>query len=237
MKWLICSELARSRKSAVLSVIFTFLAIGIFMLVALSFSYGNLGKLPIEAKESFFDMNNSVSVPLIAIISGFIIDAATDGSREANLCYRLFRRSTPISPLKYSAVNVIMMSIYIVIGLGLAFGLSAVVLAVSGLEFTVEHAAMIFFCIEVVLMMNVIMTIFQASSRVSKDKAGIMMITMFCIPMFLIFLITQGTAFEISQEDITGFFLKLFPFSPLIILGLLAACLLLTAAGIKRREK
>ena len=86
-------------------------------------------------------------------------------------------------------------------------------------------------------MMNVIMTIFQASSRVSKDKAGIMMITMFCIPMFLIFLITQGTAFEILQEDITGFFLKLFPFSPLIILGLLAACLLLTAAGIKRREK
>ena len=86
-------------------------------------------------------------------------------------------------------------------------------------------------------MMNVIMTIFQASLRVSKDKAGIMMITMFCVPMFLIFLITQGTAFEISQEDITAFFLMLFPFSPLIILGLLAACLFLTAAGIKRREK
>lgn len=182
-------------------------------------------------------MNNSVSVPLIAIISGFIVDAAIDGSREDNLCYRLFRRSTPISPLKYSAVNVIIISLYFIIGLGLAFGLSAVVLAVSGLEFTAEHAAAIFFCIEVVLMMNVIMTIFQASLHVSKDKAGIMMITMFCIPMFLIFLITEGTAFEISQEDITGFFLKLFPFSPLIILGLLAACLLLTAAGIKRREK
>lgn len=178
-------------------------------------------------------MNNSVSVPLIAIISGFIVDAAIDGSREDNLCYRLFRRSTPISPLKYSAVNVIIISLYFIIGLGLAFGLSAVVLAVSGLEFTAEHAAAIFFCIEVVLMMNVIMTIFQASLHVSKDKAGIMMITMFCIPMFLIFLITEGTAFEISQEDITGFFLKLFPFSPLIILGLLAACLLLTAAGIK----
>ena len=149
----------------------------------------------------------------------------------------MFRRSTPISPLKYSAVNVIIISLYFIIGLGLAFGLSAVVLAVSGLEFTAEHAAAIFFCIEVVLMMNVIMTIFQASLHVSKDKAGIMMITMFCIPMFLIFLITEGTAFEILQEDITGFFLKLFPFSPLIILGLLAACLLLTAAGIKRREK
>ena len=218
MKWIIYSELARSRKSAVLSVIFAVLAVGIFVLIALSFNYGNLGKLPIEAKESFFDMNNSVSVPLIAIISGFIIDAAIDGSREANLCYRLFRRSTPISPLKYSAVNVITISIYFIIGLGLAFGLSAVVLAVSGLAFTAEHAAAIFACIEVVLMMNVIMTIF-------------------CIPMFLIFLITQGTAFEILQEDITGFFLKLFPFSPLIILGLLAACLLLTAAGIKRREK
>lgn len=237
MKWLIYSELERSRKSAVLSVIFTVLAVGIFVLIALSFNYGNLGKLPIEAKESFFDMNNSVSVPLIAIISGFIVDAAIDGSREDNLCYRLFRRSTPISPLKYSAVNVIIISLYFIIGLGLAFGLSAVVLAVSGLEFTAEHAAAIFFCIEVVLMMNVIMTIFQACSRVSKDKAGIMMIIMFCIPMFIIFLITQGTAFEISQEDITVFFLKLFPFSPLIILGLLAACLLLTAAGIKRREK
>lgn len=223
MKWIIYSELARSRKSAVLSVIFAVLAVGIFVLIALSFNYGNLGKLPIEAKESFFDMNNSVSVPLIAIISGFIIDAAIDGSREDNLCYRLFRRSTPISPLKYSAVNVIIISLYFIIGLGLAF--------------TAEHAAAIFFCIEVVLMMNVIMTIFQASLHVSKDKAGIMMITMFCIPMFLIFLITEGTAFEISQEDITGFFLKLFPFSPLIILGLLAACLLLTAAGIKRREK
>lgn len=153
MKWLIYSELERSRKSGVLSVIIAVIAVGIFVLIALSFNYGNLGKLPIEAKESFFDMNNSVSVPLIAIISGFIIDAAIDRSREDNLCYRLFRRSTPISPL------------------------------------------------------------------------------------FIIFLITQGTAFEISQEDITGFFLKLFPFSPLIILGLLAACLLLTAAGIKRREK
>ena len=230
MKWLICSELERSRKGAILSVIFTVLTVGIFVLIALSFNYGNLGKLPIEAKESFFDMNNSVSVPLIAIISGFIIDAAIDGGRETNLCYRLFRRSTPISPLKYSAVNVIMMSIYLVIGLGLAFGLSA-------LEFTVEHAAAIFFCIEFVLMMNVIMMILQASSRLSKDKAGITMIFMFCIPMFIIFLITQGTAFEISPEDITAFFLKLFPFSPLIILGLLAACLFLTAAGIKRREK
>lgn len=237
MKWLICSELERSRKGAILSVIFTVLTVGIFVLIALSFNYGNLGKLPIEAKESFFDMNNSVSVPLIAIISGFIIDAAIDGGRETNLCYRLFRRSTPISPLKYSAVNVIMMSIYLVIGLGLAFGLSAVVLATSGLEFTVEHAAAIFFCIEIVLMMNVIMTILQASSRLSKDKAGIMMIIMFCIPMFIIFLITQGTAFEISPEDITAFFSMLFPFSPLIILGLLAACLFLTAAGIKRREK
>ena len=151
MKWLIYSELARSRKSAVLSVIFAVLAVGIFVLIALSFNYGNLGKLPIEAKESFFDMNNSVSVPLIAIISGFIIDAAIDGSREANLCYRLFRRSTPISPLKYSAVNVIMMSIYLVIGLGLAFGLSAVVLAVSGLAFTAEHAAAIFACSLIIL--------------------------------------------------------------------------------------
>ncbi len=223
MKWIIYSELARSRKSAVLSVIFAVLAVGIFVLIALSFNYGNLGKLPIEAKESFFDMNNSVSVPLIAIISGFIIDAAIDGSREADLCYRLFRRSTPISPLKYSAVNVIMMSIYLVIGLGLAF--------------TAEHAAAIFFCIEVVLMMNVIMMILQASLRLSKDKAGITMVFMFCVPMFLIFLITQGTAFDISPEDISAFFLKLFPFSPLIILGLLAACLFLTAAGIKRREK
>ena len=74
MKWLIYSELERSRKSAVLSVIFAVLAVGIFVLIALSFNYGNLGKLPIEAKESFFDMNNSVSVPLIAIISGFIIE-------------------------------------------------------------------------------------------------------------------------------------------------------------------
>lgn len=53
MKWLIYSELARSRKSAVLSVIFAVLAVGIFVLIALSFNYGNLGKLPIEAKESF----------------------------------------------------------------------------------------------------------------------------------------------------------------------------------------
>lgn len=82
MKWIIYSELARSRKSAVLSVIFAVLAVGIFVLIALSFNYGNLGKLPIEAKESFFDMNNSVSVPLIAIISGFIIDAVIDGAEK-----------------------------------------------------------------------------------------------------------------------------------------------------------
>ena len=55
MKWLIYSELERSRKSAVLSVIFTVLAVGIFVLIALSFNYGNLGKLPIEAKESFYE--------------------------------------------------------------------------------------------------------------------------------------------------------------------------------------
>ena len=35
MKWLIYSELERSRKSAVLSVIFTVLAVGIFVLIAL----------------------------------------------------------------------------------------------------------------------------------------------------------------------------------------------------------
>ena len=36
MKWIIYSELARSRKSAVLSVIFAVLAVGIFVLIALA---------------------------------------------------------------------------------------------------------------------------------------------------------------------------------------------------------
>lgn len=238
MNSLICSELSRSRKSAVLSVIFTISAAMIFILIALSFNYGNLGKLPSEAKTAFMDMANSITAPCLALISAYITSAALTDS-ETDVRYRMFRRSTPISPMKYSAVNAVVMGIYFVVGTALAIGLTALFCAVSGTDFTQTQLAEIFFCAELVLLFAVLTQLEQVFRHLPIDKASMIVIFTIMIPLMLFgfFVSITGMDLGITEEKFKRFLTDIFPFSPLIVAGLLGINLFFTAKAYKRREK
>lgn len=238
MKQLIFSELSRSRKSAVLSVIFTISAAMIFILIALSFNYGNLGKLPPEAKTAFMDMANSITAPCLALISAYIVDAVLTDS-EADVRYRMFRHSTPISPMKYSAVNAVVMGIYFVVGTALAIGLTALFCAVSGTNFTQTQLAEIFLFAELVLLFAVLTQLEQVFRHLPKDKATLIVGFFAIIPIMIIctFVTINEIELDIPAESVAAFSENIFPFSPFIIAGLLGINLFFTAKAYKRREK
>ena len=127
---------------------------------------------------------------------------------EANVRYRMFRRSTPISPLKYSAVNVVVMGIYIVIGTALAVGLTALFCAVSGTAFTQSQLASIFFCAELVLVFAVLTQLEQAFRRLPKDKASMIVVFTIMLPLVLLFLFftITGMELDITIEKIIGLY-------------------------------
>ena len=239
MKGLVYQEFLRSRKVLIISTIGTICMGGIFVLVALSFRVGNLALLPEVAYQGFFNLNNVVSLPILALVSGFVIQSVDSSTAEDNLLNRMFRRSTPVSALRYAAAKYILMAAYFVLGLALAYALSLSFCAVSQIEFTVQNHAMLFMCVEFTLLFCVLMTVAQALLRISRDKAGlILMITflgLIAIPGFI--LTVNNVELDLSTDMLFDFSMAIFPFSALVIVGILAAGLFLTAYAYKRSEK
>lgn len=239
MKGLVYQEFLRSRKALISGVIFAVAVAALFILTALSFRFGNLALLPKIAYEGFFNIISTVALPLLALVSGITIQSACSADSESSLLSRMFRKSTPITPFRYAAAKFILMSLYFVLGLGLAFGLSQALCAALEIPFATENIAIMFACIELDLLFGMLMTITQAFLHASHDKAGLHLLIIFIIPIAVIGLIMTLNNIEIgiSPEAIADFFTTIFPFSPLIIAVILAAGLLLTTAAYKRREK
>ena len=76
MKALVYRELMRSRKVVIYTLITSVSAAVLFILVALSFRTGNLALLPQDMRDRFFELNNSVSLPLLAFLAGIILMSA-----------------------------------------------------------------------------------------------------------------------------------------------------------------
>ena len=86
---------------------------------------------------------------------------------------------------------------------------------------------------------SVMLTVLQTFLHASRDKVGLILLLIFLAPIMVVGLIMTLNNIELnlSFDDILRFFTTIFPFSPLIIAGILAGGLFLTTAAYKRREK
>ncbi len=239
MKYLVYRELIRSRKVVAFGY-FGAMAGGILLiLVALSFRVGNLAMLPSDIREGFDKINNGASLPMLAILSGMSMSSAASSDTEGFGLWRMFRRSTPVSPLKFAAAKYIALFIYLIISFVSALILSVLFCAAAEIPLTLEVFAVMTACVEATLLFSAAMTVIQAAFRSSGDKAGLILTAALVVPFSVIgtFLTVNEIDPGITPESVTGFCADILPFSPIMIAVIFAAAIFLTAAAYKRREK
>lgn len=239
MRYLVYRELIRSRKVVAFGY-FGALAGGILLvLVALSFRVGNLSLLPADIREGFDKINNSASLPMLAVLSGMSMSSAVSSDTEGFGLWRMFRRSTPVSPLKFAAAKYISLFIYLIISFVSALILSALFCAAAEIPLTLEICAVMVACVEATLLFSVAMTVIQAAMRSSGDKAGLILTTVLVVPFSVIGIYITDNEIDlgITPESMTKFCVDILPFTPLILAVVFAAAIFLTAAAYKRREK
>lgn len=239
MRFLVYRELIRSRK-AVMFGYFGAMAGGILLiLVALSFRVGNLAMLPTDIREGFDKINNGASLPMLAILSGISMSLAVSSDTEGFGLWRMFRRSTPVSPLKFAAAKYITLFIYLIISFVSALLLSVLFCAAAEIPLTLEVFAVMTACVEATLLFSAAMTVIQAAFRSSGDKAGLILTTALVVPFSAtgMFLTANDIDLGITPESMTKLCVDILPFSPIILAVIFAAGIFLTAAAYKRREK
>ena len=239
MKALVYRELMRSRKVVIYTLITSVSAAVLFILAALSFRTGNLALLPQDMRDRFFELNNSVSLPLLAFLAGIILMSAASADSESDRLWRMFRTSTPVTPLKFAAAKYLMLGFWLLVSVVCAFLFSWLFCLAADIRFTQGNLAAAVGCIEAVLLLSVVYQVIQAFTRASKDKAGLVRTAVFVVPVAVVgFICTENNIdLGISQEKLTELCVALLPFTPLILAGIFGAGVLLTSAAYKRREK
>lgn len=239
MKALVYRELMRSRRVVIFTLFASVMEALLFILLALSFRVGNLALLPQAMREQFFELNNTVSLPLMAFLAGIIMMTAASADSENDRLWRMFRTSTPVKPIKFAGAKYLMLGCWLLVSVVCAFLFSLLFCLAADIQFTLDNFATAVGCIEAVLVFSVVSLVIQAFLRASKDKAGLVLVAVFLVPIAVVgFVCTQNNIdLGITPEKLTELCVTLLPFTPLILAGIFGAGLLLTAAAYKRREK
>ncbi len=235
MKGLVYREFVRSRRSVILGLVFVIAASAIFILIALSFRVGNLALLPYK---DFKEVNNSVALPLIAFLSGMALSQTSTDS-EDSLLWRMFRKSIPVTPLKYAAAKSLMLAVYLAAAFVSTALLSVLFCAAADIPFTPRDFAVEAACLEIALLFSVLLQVLQAFLRSSADKAGLALAGIVIIPLSIFGVLSSGNEADsgFNPEDLIELCEKILPFTPVIIAAVFAAGFLLTSTAYKRREK
>lgn len=239
MKFLVYREFARSRRVVFYSLFTSLMTSVLFILVALSFRVGNLALLPQFVHDKFFEMNNTVSLPLLALLSGITMMSAASTDSESCRLWRMFKKSTPVTPLKFAGAKFIMLGCYLLLSLVCAFVLSLLFCLAADIQFTLETAAAAVGLIEAVLFISVVFQVMQAFMRTSQDKAGLILAAVFIVPVMVVGLYSTENNIDlgITPEKLWELCVTLLPFTPLILAVIFTAGLSLTTIAYKRREK
>lgn len=239
MKALVYHELMRSRRMVIFTLFASVMEALLFILVALSFRTGNLALLPQDMRDKFFELNNTVSLPLMAFLAGIIMMSAASADSESSRLWRMFRTSTPVTPLKFAGAKYIMLGCWLLVSIVCAFLFSWLFCLAADIQFTKGNFAAAVGCIEVVLIFSVVSLVIQSFMRASKDKAGLVLAAVILVPIAVTgFVCTENDIdLGITPEKLTDLCATLLPFTPLIVAGIFGAGLLLTTAAYKRREK
>ena len=239
MKALVYRELMRSRRVVIYTLITSVSAAVLFILAALSFRVGNLALLPQDMRDKFFELNNTVSLPMMAFLAGIIMMSAISTDSENNRLWRMFRTSTPVTPLKFAGAKYLMLCCWLLVSVVCASLFSWLFCLAADIKFTLENFATAVGCIEAVLLLSVVNQVIQAFTRASKDKAGLVLAAVFVVPVMVVGYVTTANDIDlgITPEKLTELCVTLLPFTPLILAVIFGAGVLLTAAAYKRREK
>ncbi|MCI5669291.1 MAG: ABC-2 transporter permease [Oscillospiraceae bacterium] len=239
MKALVYRELMRSRRIVIFTLFASVMEAMLFILLALSFRVGNLALLPQAMREQFFELNNTVSLPLMAFLAGIIMMTAASSDSESSMLWRMFRTSTPVTPLKFAGAKYLMLGCWLLVSVLCASLFSCLFCLAADIRFTLDNFATAVGCIEVVLIFSVVSQVIQAFMRASKDKAGLVLAAVFLVPVAVVgFVCTENNIdLGITPEKLTELCVTLLPFTPLVLAVIFGAGVLLTAAAYKRREK
>ncbi len=239
MRFLVYRELIRSRKVVAFGYFGAMVGGILLILIALSFRVGNLALLPQDIRDGFNNINNNASLPMLAILSGMSMASAVSSDTESFGLWRMFRKSTPVTPLKFAAAKYIALFIYLITSFVSALILSALFCATAEIPVTLEVCAVMAACVEATLLLSVTLQVIQAIARSSGDKAGLIMAAVFVVPFAAIGLFCTANDIDpgISPESLKSLCTNIFPFTPLILAVIFAAGIFLTAAAYKRREK
>ncbi len=239
MKALVYRELVRSRRVVIYTLITSVSAALLFILFALSFRVGNFALLPQIIREKAFEVINTFSLPMMALMGGFIMMSAAYTDNESSRLWRMFKKSTPVTPLKFAGAKYLMLGCWLLVSVVCAFLFSWLFCLAADIQFTLGNLATAVGCLEAVLFLTVVYQVIQAFMRTSQDKAGLVLAAVFLVPVAVVgFVCTENDIdLGITPEKLTELCVTLLPFTPLILAGIFGAGVLLTAAAYKRREK
>lgn len=239
-KGLLFREFFIIRKEMVLNLASFVLIAAVSLLVLLSFRIGNLALLPENVKA---ELENGVPMDLmIVVISGSVVMGCAGAvMRDEFPAWQRFRRTTPVSPWRFALARYIVLAGSCVLGLVCDLLYELAYCAIRGERLNVEKiaAGMMLFAF-----LTAFCVVFQLAVtwQHSKDRAGIIL----CVLMMaftVIFTFSGITAvsyregFDNLRVYITEPAMRLLPFMPLILPGILLTGYVCTGFLLKRREK
>lgn len=242
-KGLLFREFFIIRKQMVLNLASFVLIAALSLLILLSFRIGNLALLPENVKA---ELANGFGVPMdltIVVFSGTLLWGCAEAvKRDEFPAWQRFRRTTPVSPWRFALARYIVLAGACVLGLVCDLLYECVYCAIRDERLNVESiaAGMMFFAF-----LTAFGVIFQLAVMWlhSLDKAGIVL-CVFVMGCAIMPLMLAGMTAASGGEELDRFraiitepAMKLLPFMPLILPGILLAGYVCAGFLLKRREK
>lgn len=241
-KGLLFREYFIIRKKMVLSLVGFAMIAALSLLVLLSFRIGNLAQLPENVKA---ELAKGFGIPMdltIVVYSGTLVWGCAEAAmRDEFPAWQRFRRATPVSPWRFALARYIVLAGSCVLGLVCDLLYELAYCAIRDERLNVESIAAVMM---VFTLMTVVGMVFQLAVMWlhSLDKAGIVL----CVLMMGFSMIVMFSVMTVASDEegldryrasITELAMKLLPFMPLILPGILLTGYVCTGFLLKRREK
>lgn len=179
---LLYHEFLMTKKTLFIGLVTVLLCDLYALLCSLSMNIGNLSKYP-EMAQAF---DSTISPRTFAVIcSAYMVMAFCENNEDTKPVWVLFRKSTPLSPWKYSFIKTLMMVIGVTMSYVLIFLLIFTDNMISGKGFTMFELSIGTFAMVIIMIMICVMNWAVMFFR-NKDKAGITMLIVLMPTMFVI---------------------------------------------------
>ncbi len=246
-------EFYLARKSYIIGLIM-FAAWALFgWLTLVSFKYGNIGKIienniGIPAGTEEFDAVDTIQgikdrlyiwlkgFPTLMTLS-FIFSGADIAGKDEFAIWQRYAKCTPVDPARRAAMKTLMNFIAAASAFLLSIGYIAFIDALIGESITYREIAVLVTAISAITLLSVIAQVYIRIFR-GIDKGMLALIATVVVVEVIIFATNVPEPNSTKTEiDLIGLCELIFPFTPIIFVGTLAAGFGLMYALYRRREK